>query len=196
MGFPRVVLVTAVTAAAATTAGTLTFAPLAGAKSQPSCRQLTKSVLAADGYTHAVGPTVTTYNYKKPSTNAANSLGTTLDFGKKAIVIGCVSPTDIKTLNSAAGAPHAAHATAAQYMKYLVAQSSGAMVKTPVGGVSDYLDFGNGKEDGLGSTASGSSVRLDAWVAGNYIFLTFTSPASPTPSPALLHLIKTTQTMY
>jgi hypothetical protein len=59
--------------------------------------------------------------------------------------------------------------------------------------VSDYLDFGSGKKDGLGSTSKAGSVRLDAWVAGRFIVLTFTTPVSLTPSKALVHLIKTTE---
>ena len=70
------------------------------------------------------------------------------------------------------------------------------MKKTAVSGVSDYLDFGNGKEDGLGSTSTAGSVRLDAWVSGNFIFLTFAAPALQTPSKPLLALIKSTGTMF
>ena len=82
------------------------------------------------------------------------------------------------------------------YMAYVVKQAAGAMKKTPVGGVSDYLDFGNGKEDGIGSLSKAGSIRLDAWVAGGYIFLTFSQPASATPTPALLKFIKYTTSNF
>ena len=85
--------------------------------------------------------------------------------------------------------------TATQYLAYVVKQSAGAMKKTPVGGVSDYLDFGNGKEDGVGSTAKAGSLRLDAWVAGKYVILTFSAPAVATPPAPLLAFIKSTQTL-
>jgi len=178
-------------------AGTLTaglgVTSVAGASTTAqSCATLTKAVIVADGYAGATGPKITPYNYSKASANATNALGTTYDFGPKALVIGCVSPADIKKLSAAASKPTM---TSIQYMAYMVKQAAGAMKKTPVGGVSDYLDFGNGKEDGLGSTATAGSVRLDAWVAGNYIVLTFTAPVVATPTKALLNLIKTTQTL-
>lgn len=47
----------------------------------------------------------------------------------------------------------------------------------------DYLDFGKGKEDGLGSASTPSSVRLDAWVAGKYIILGFIAPVTTKPTP-------------
>ena len=69
------------------------------------------------------------------------------------------------------------------------------MVVVPVAGVNDYLDFGNGKEDGIGSTAKVGSLRLDAWVAGKYVILTFSAPAVATPPAALVAFIKSTQTL-
>ncbi len=157
-----------------------------------SCAAITKAVVVADGYTAATGPKLTSYNYAKASANEANALGTTIDFGAKALVVGCVSPSDIAKLSKAAGKPTM---TASAYLSYMAAQSAGAMKKTPVGGVSDYLDFGNGKEDGVGSTSKAGSLRLDAWVAGKYIILTFSAPAvSPAPKP-LLAFIKSTQTL-
>lgn len=161
----------------------------------PSCSAITKSAVIADGYTNASTPVVTTYNYAKPSTNAANSLGTTIDFGAKALVVACVSPADIKKLSIAAQGASKPAMTATQYIAYMVKQSAGAMTKKSVGGVSDYLDLGNGKEDGLGSTAKAGSLRLDAWVVGKFIVLTFSAPASATPPKALLSFIKTTQTV-
>lgn len=158
----------------------------------PSCSAITKSAVIADGYTKATGPVVTAYNYAKPSANAANSLGTTIDFGAKALVVACVSPADIKKLSVAAQGASKPAMTATQYMAYMVKQSAGAMTKKSVGGVSDYLDLGNGKEDGLGSTAKAGSLRLDAWVAGKFIILTFSAPATATPPKALLSFIKTT----
>ncbi|MEI6648461.1 MAG: hypothetical protein WCO08_02345 [Actinomycetes bacterium] len=156
----------------------------------PSCTSITKAVVVADGYTAATGPKLTAYNYVKTSANEANALGTTIDFGAKALVVGCVSPADIAKLSKAAGKPTM---TASAYLSYMAAQSAGAMKKTPVGGVSDYLDFGNGKEDGIGSTSKAGSLRLDAWVAGKFIILTFSAPAtSPAPKP-LLAFIKSTQ---
>ena len=127
--------------------------------------------------------------------HAANSLGTTIDFGKGALVVSCVSPADIAKLSVSAQGAGKPTMTAQQYMDYMVAQSAGAMTATPVGGVTDYLDFGNGKEDGLGSTATATSVRLDAWVANKFIILTFIHPATTTPSSALLNFIKTTHSV-
>ncbi len=160
-----------------------------------TCGALTKSVVVADGFTNASGPTITKYDYNNLNANAANSLGTTIDFGKGALVVACVSPSDIAKLSASAQAAGKPTMTAQQYMDYMVAQSAGAMTATPVGGVTDYLDFGNGKEDGLGSTATATSVRLDAWVANKFIILTFIHPASATPSAALLNFITTTQTV-
>jgi hypothetical protein len=172
--------------------GVLASGAPAGATSTPSCSSLTQKVLVADGYTKATKPKITPYNYKKLSANAANALGTTIDFGAKALVVGCVSPSDIAKLSVIAQGKKKPTMTAQQYMHYLVKQSAGAMTKTKVGPVYDYLDFGNGKEDGLGSTSTASSVRLDAWVAGKFIVLTFSAPVV-TPAPAkLVNFIKTT----
>jgi hypothetical protein len=174
-----------------------TIATSAGAAgSSVSCASITKSVIVADGFTGATTPKVTPYNYTTSSANPANSLGTTIDFGSKALVVACVSPSDIKKLSVIAHGSSKPPMTATQYMAYQVKQSAGAMVKTPVGGVSDFLDFGSGKEDGLGSTAKAGSVRLDAWVAGKYIFLTFIAPVSTTPSKPLLSFIKTTEKLF
>lgn len=171
----------------------LGFAVTANAAA-PSCSAITKSVVVADGFTNAATPKITAYNYVKPSSNATNALGTTIDFGSKALVVGCISPADIKKLSVTAQGATKPAMTAAQYLAYIVKQSAGAMVKKPVGGVSDYLDFGNGKEDGVGSTSKAGSLRLDAWVAGKFIVLTFSAPAKSTPSKALLAFIKTTGT--
>jgi hypothetical protein len=158
------------------------------------CKNLTKSALVADGFTKASKPKVTPYNYKKPSKNAANALGTTYDFGSKSVVVACLSPSDLQKFSVQAQGKSKPTMTAEQYMAYMVQQSQGAMTATQVGGVTDYLDFGNGKEDGVGSTSKAGSVRLDAWVAGNYIYLTFIAPVrSQTPPPALLSLISSTQ---
>ena len=162
----------------------------------PSCASITKDVVVADGYTSATPPVATKYNYKKPSANAANALGTTLDFGPKALVVGCVSPAGIAKLSAAAQGKNKPAMTATQYLDYMVKQSAGAMKKTTVGSVADYVDFGNGKEDGLGSTATAGSVRLDTWVAADkYIILTFSQPAAATPPAALQSFIKTTTTL-
>jgi len=159
------------------------------------CDSITKAVVTAAGYTAATEPVITKYNFKKPSANAANALGTTIDFGPKALVVGCVSPAEIAKLSAAAQGKGKPAMTATKYLEYMAKKSAGAMKKTSVGGVTDYLDFGNGKEDGLGSTAKAGSVRLDTWVAGKYIILTFSQPAAATPSNSLLSFIKTTTTL-
>ncbi len=164
----------------------------AGATSTTSCASITQKVVVADGYKKAAKAKVTPYNYKKLSANAANSLGTTIDFGAKALVVSCVSPSDIKKLSVIAQGSKKPTMTAQQYMNYMVKQSAGAMKKTKVGPVYDYLDFGNGKEDGLGSTSSAGSVRLDAWVAGNYIILTFSAPVVNPAPQQLINFMKTT----
>jgi hypothetical protein len=157
-----------------------TIATSAGAAgSSVSCASITKSVIVADGFTGATTPKVTPYNYTTSSANPANSLGTTIE--KLSVIAHGSSKPPM---------------TATQYMAYQVKQSAGAMVKTPVAGVSDFLDFGSGKEDGLGSTSKAGSVRLDAWVAGKYIFLTFIAPVSTTPSKPLLSFIKTTEKLF
>lgn len=155
-----------------------------------SCASITKALVVADGYEAATTPKLTPYNFANTSANEANALGTTIDFGAKALVVGCVSPADIAKY-SGSKKPM----TATQYLASVVKQSAGAMKKTAVGGVSDYLDFGNGKEDGVGSTSKAGSLRLDAWVAGKYIILTFSAPAVATPPAALLAFIKSTQTL-
>jgi hypothetical protein len=161
-----------------------------------SCSSITKRAIIAEGFKGAISPTITSYNFKKPSTNQPNALGTTIDFGSKAVVIACVSPTDIAKLSAFAKSGIKPVMTSQQYMNYLVKQSTGAMKKTLVGGVSDYLDFGNGKEDGVGSLSTAGSIRLDSWVAGGYIFLTFSQPATGTPSAALLKLIHQTESTF
>ncbi len=160
------------------------------------CDAITKAVVVADGFAAATGPTITPYNYTKTSANQANALGTTIDFGSKALVVGCVSPSDIAKLSVTAQGKGKAAMTASAYLTYMAKQSAGAMKKTMVGGVADYLDFGNGKEDGVGSTLNAGSIRLDAWVAaGKYIILTFSAPASAQPSKALLAFINSTNTL-
>ena len=174
--------------------GALSFVPSAQAAGG-SCASITKALVVADGYKAATGPTTTPYNFAKPAANQANALGTTIDFGAKALVVGCISPADIAKYSAAANGAMKPVMTATQYLAYVVKQSAGAMKKTPVGGVSDYLDFGNGKEDGVGSTSKAGSLRLDAWVAGKYVILTFSAPAVATPPAPLLAFIKSTQTL-
>lgn len=172
----------------------LSFMPAAQAVGG-SCASITKALVVADGYKPATGPTTTPYNFAKPASNQANALGTTIDFGAKALVVGCISPADIAKYSVAANGAKKPVMSATQYLAYVVKQSAGAMKKTTVGGVSDYLDFGNGKEDGVGSTAKAGSLRLDAWVAGKYVILTFSAPAVATPPASLLAFIKSTQTL-
>ena len=131
----------------------------AGAATTASaCNKITKAVMVADGCNRAVSPTISSYNCTKPSSNPANALGSTIDFGAKALVVACVSPADIKKLSTSAQGSSKVTMTANQYMAYMVKQSAGAMTKTPVGGASDSLDFGSGKEDGLGSTSTAGSI--------------------------------------
>jgi hypothetical protein len=148
--------------------------------SAPSCASITKSLVVADGFKGATGPKITKYNYTKVSANPTNALGTTIDFGSKALVVACVSPADLKKLSVIAQGASKPTMTATQYMAYLVKTSAGAMTSTPVGGVTDYLDYGNGKEDGLGSTSKAGSVI---------------APATSTPSKALLAFITTTKSV-
>jgi len=168
----------------------LSFTPAAQAAAG-SCASITKALVVADGYKLATGPTTTPYNFANTSANQANALGTTIDFGAKALVVGCISPADIAKYSGSKKPVM----TATQYLESVVKASAGAMKKTAVGGVSDYLDFGNGKEDGVGSTSKAGSLRLDAWVAGKYVILTFSAPAVATPPAALLAFIKSTQTL-
>ena len=152
------------------------------------CSAITKALVVSDGYKTATAPKITPYNFANTSANEANALGTTIDFGATALVVGCVSPADI-----AKYAGSMKSMTATQYLASVVKDSAGAMKKTVVGGVNDYLDFGNGKEDGVGSTSKAGSLRLDAWVAGKYVILTFSAPAVATPPAALLAFIKSTE---
>jgi len=165
-----------------------------------TCSSITLAQVKADGFTGATGPVVTPYNYANPSKDATNALGTTIDFGAKALVVGCVSPADVTKLAAAAKVKGTAntHALAQAYMNYMVQQAgAGVMNATPVGGTTDYLDFGNGKQDGLGSTSAMGAVRLDAWVAGPYIFLGFSGPVtSSKPSAALVKFVKWTESAY
>lgn len=172
--------------------GALSFVPAAQAASG-SCASITKALVVADGYKSAVGPTTLHYNFANTAANQANAMGTTIDFGAKALVVGCVSPIDIAKYSVAINGAKKPAMTATQYLAYVVKQSTGAMKKTAVGGVSDYLDFGNGKEDGVGSTSKAGSLRLDAWIAGKYVILTFSAPAIATPPAPLLAFIKSTQ---
>jgi len=187
-----------VTLASLVVAPFLTLASSSVASAQRlSCAAITKPLVVSQGFTRATGPVVTPYNYAKPSKNAQNALGTTIDFGAKALVVGCVSPADIAKLSVLAQGSMKPVMTAQQYMNYMVKQAAPAMKKTPVAGTNDYLDFGNGKEDGVGSTVSMGSVRLDAWVAGGYIFLGFSGPVtSANASPALVKFIKWTERTY
>jgi hypothetical protein len=153
---------------------------------------LTLSTIKADGYTAATGPKVTPYNYAKMSANGANALGTTLDFGSKALVVGCLDPANLAAAWKMEGFTGKA-TTATAFMSQLVKSSAGAMKATKVGPVTDYLDFGNGKEDGLGSLSSAGALRLDAWVAnGNYVVLAFSQPAVSAAPKQLLNFINTT----
>jgi hypothetical protein len=155
-----------------------------------SCASITKALVVADGYKSATTPKITPYNFANTSANEANAQGTTIDFGAKALVVGCVSPADIAKYSGGKKT-----VTATQYLASVVKAAAGAMKKTPVAGVSDYLDFGNGKEDGVGSTSKSGSLRLDAWVAGKYVIFTFSAPAVATPPAALVAFIKSTQTL-
>lgn len=181
---------------AALVAGALTVTTtgvVAGAATN-KCGQITLSAVKSYGFTKATGPVITQYNYKKPSANAANSLGETIDFGAKALVVSCVAPSDIAKLSVQAGGKSTW--TAARYMQWMVKDSAGAMKATPTANTTSYLDFGNGKEDGLGSTVSASSVRLDAFVFHNYIIMVQTAPVAVKPSAALVKFIKACETMF
>jgi hypothetical protein len=132
--------------AAGSTTLVASLSPSAGAATKvASCAALTKAVVVRDGFTAATTPAITAYNYTTASANSANALGTTIDFGTKALVVGCVSPSDISKLSAAAQGPSKPAMSATKYMAYLVKQSAGSMTKTPIGAVSDYLDFGSGK---------------------------------------------------
>lgn len=165
------------------------FATPSAQAATSSCASITKALVVADGYKAAATPKRTPYNFANTASNAANALGTTIDFGAKALVIGCISPADIAKYSGG-------KMNATQYLASVVKASAGAMKKAPVGGVSDYLDFGNGKEDGVGSTAKVGSLRLDSWVAGKYVILTFSAPAVATPPAALLGFIHSTKTLF
>jgi hypothetical protein len=165
-------LTSVVTPAAALTIGVLGLvvppAPTAGASttsksSSPTCQSITRAQVVAAGFAGALTPKVTPYNDNKVTANAPNSLGETIDFGSKALVVGCATPTDLKALSLVANGAGKPSMTAAQYVQYLVRSSAGAMKRESIGGVLGYVDYGNGKEDGLGSTASAGSVRLDTF---------------------------------
>jgi hypothetical protein len=166
----------------------LAFTPAAQA-AKGSCASITKALVVADGYKAATAPKLTPYNFANTAANEKNALGTTIDFGAKALVVGCVSPADIAKYSGGK------KMTATQYLASVVKDSAGAMKKTPVAGINDYLDFGNGKEDGVGSTAKAGSLRLDAWVAGKYVILTFSAPAIATPPAALVAFINSTKSL-
>jgi hypothetical protein len=143
----------------ASTVATVTASAAGAAKTPTGCSALTRSLVAADGYSSATGPVVTADNYKNVDANAANAVGTTYDFGAQALIVGCLDPAHLGAAWKAQG--FSGKATNAQgFMDQLVKASSGAMTKTKVGPVTDYLDYGNGngngKEDGLGSLREGS----------------------------------------
>ncbi len=177
-------------------ASTLTIAASVGASTAPTgCNALTLALAKADGYSSATGPVVTPYNYKKGAHNAANAIGTTIDFGSKALVVGCLDPANLHNAWTAQQFSGTA-TTATAFMTKLVAAAQGAMTKTTVGPVTDYLDFGNGKEDGVGSLSTAKSLRLDAWVAnGKYVIVTFSQPAAAVAPKALLAFMKSTVTL-
>jgi hypothetical protein len=162
------------------------------AASMATCGSITKSLMVSEGFKNATGPMVKAYNFAKPSENEANALGQTRDFGKSAIVVSCVSPSDIAKLSAQAKLKTTG---AKAYIKYVVTQAAGAMKATPVDGVTDYLDFGNGKEDGIASMAKAGSIRLDAWTVGSYAFFTFTTPAGA-PSKSLSNFIHYTENNF
>lgn len=167
---------------------------IASASTTNKCGQLTLSTIKSYGFTKATGPKITQYNFTKSSANAANALGETIDFGARALVISCVTPSDIAKLSVQAGGKKTW--TAQQYMNWMVKDSAGAMKATPTAGTTSYLDFGNGKEDGLGSTVKATSVRLDAFVFHNYILMIQTAPVSVKPSAALSAFIKAAGMMF
>ncbi len=167
-------------------------APSSASSMMASCESITKALMVSEGFSMATGPVVKPYNFAKPSANQANALGQTRDFGKAAIVVSCVSPSDVAKLSAQAKLKTRG---AKDYMKYVVAQAAGAMKATPVDGVTDYLDYGNGKEDGIASMAKAGSIRLDAWTVGSYAFFTFTTPAGP-PSKALDKFIHYTKNNF
>jgi hypothetical protein len=149
------------------------------------CGVLTSALVTSAGYTHALSPVVTPYNYTMTSANETNALGTTYDFGVHATVVSCVAPRDIKKLAKAAKVKN----SAAAYLAWMVKDSNGTMIPTTIGSTKDWVDYGNGKEDGLGSFVSDTSIRLDAFRAGRYIILIQTSPALTAAVPPLQRLV-------
>jgi hypothetical protein len=158
-------------------------ATVAGKPSAPSCQSITQAQAIATGFTGARAPKVSDFNDKKLAANPPNLLGETIDFGAKALVVGCAAPIDLKALSVTANGAGKPVMTAAQYVQYLVRTSAGAMKSETIGGVPGYADYGNGREDGLGSTATAGSVRLDTFVAGNFVINFFSSPVSPALAP-------------
>ncbi len=189
--------ITALIGSTALLAGSLTFAAtgtIASAASANKCGQLTLSTIKSYGFSQATAPKITQYNYQKASANAMNALGETIDFGAKALVVSCVTPSDIAKLSVQAGGKKTW--TAQRYMQWMVKDSDGAMTATPTVNTTSYLDFGNGKEDGLGSTMSAKSVRLDAFVFHKYIIMVQTAPVSVKPSAALTKFIKGCEAIF
>lgn len=178
----------AVTATVALGAGVATSAASATTSSH-SCASVTKAQMIAAGFTKATGPKITAYNDAKLSANAPNALGETIDFGSKALVVSCVTPTDLKALSIPAQGAKKPPMSATAYLRYLVKTSGGSMSEQSIGSVVNYVDFGNGKEDGLGSTSTASSVRLDAFAAGSFLVLIQTAPVTIRPTATLRHAV-------
>jgi hypothetical protein len=95
--------------------------------SAPSCQSITRAQVIAAGFSGASAPTVTAFNDKKLTANPPNSLGETIDFGSKALAVGCATPTDLKALSVAANGASKPALTAPQYLQYLAKNSAGAM---------------------------------------------------------------------
>jgi hypothetical protein len=146
----------------------------------PACTLITQRQVVAAGFSRATAPKITPFNSKNIGANPANSLGETIDFGARALVVGCASPADLRALSSASAGKSTPTMSASQYVEYLVKTSAGAMKSERIGGVAGFIDYGNGKEDGLGSTSTAGSVRLDTFAAGGYVINFFSSPISST----------------
>ncbi len=92
-------LAIACTAASLTTGISTTAGAATAHATSAGCNAITKSLAVGDGFAKATGPKVTPYNYSKLSANPANALGTTIDFGAKALVVSYVSPSDLAKLS-------------------------------------------------------------------------------------------------
>ena len=151
-----------------------------------TCKTISKALVIQTGYTDATGPNVTAYNYTNKAANAANAVGTTLDFGPTSVVISCLAPSD---LTKTATLLHKPAFTPESYLAYMKATIPGLQSQN-IMGIPTLTRTVPGSTAGLGSMTKAAKLRVDAFmVRADYVIIVESIPTLVSPGISLKYLV-------